>query len=391
MGSCSIISTVYMKLLGDSSDDSSNALNWVLDALLGKRESPSLKYNREFSQDDTNNRTKKSKHSIWGGEARVDAFRKRSNSIDTEFRSRFELLPDDSPGLPSSPLFDPLKDQTASSSAEATDTFKFKPSPNHEVQFQPPKSHDPLISHLFANTSNSRHDSTPDRIASSRALHHSNFKATPTKKVLSSQLPGKFPTPKLNAFCAPSIPNSINTRNSTINCIDDYIKLLELLSSNNKELQGLQQDLDEQNHQLLEDAYRQKYFELRQELIQELRQSKLVYDNYSKLYEKYKSLKKTANNLIHYEKLVPNLEAEILDLTISKQESERKYSDQLMHSQLQYEARIHELETLLENKNTSISNTTPTTSADIASDQSILPYQKYNDSIDTQFINHIVK
>ncbi|AET37880.1 Bbp1p Ecym_2127 [Eremothecium cymbalariae DBVPG len=366
---------------GESSEDSTNAVRWVMDALLGKRESPSSKYRREFSQDDTNNNIKTSKPPVWGDDGQLKT-RKRSNSMDTEFRSKYDLLPDLTEQELARPslLLDPVDIHPRSPRVDAaTDTFSIKRhGGNGEVKFRSPNVDDPVISRLFGNKETNK---------------------TPGDTLRFNPLPGKYPTPSLrptpnnnniNSSSSSLPPSRQNVR--TIDRSNDYIKLLDQLSVNNKELSNIQQHLHNNKAREHHDAsYRQKYLDIRQELIQELKQSKLIYDNYSQLYEKYTHLKRSSHGSAFYESTISNLEAQLVELTIAAQEKDRRHQEELLQLQFRYESRIQDLETLLNQKNnSSLINTTATTTNSFTSD-SISPYHKYNDTIDTQFLNHIVK
>ncbi|AMD21437.1 HER158Cp [Eremothecium sinecaudum] len=362
-----------MGFLGDGSEDSTGALKWIFDALLKRRESPSLKYNREFSQDDTNNRTRGLNPPLWENQDLRRPRSHRSNSMDTEFRARFELLPDEEePDLVKPVLMEPVKlDSRSPMDDSITDTFKMDARRKNELNFRPPRPDDPIISRLFGQNES-----------------HANRADGPSR---SAGLPGAFPHSSSGAPDENGSP-LLSYRTTTIDRTNDYIKLLGQLSLNNKELSNLHLSLQKHRQQAYEeDTYRQKYLELRQELIQELRQSKMIYDNYTHLYERYKNLKKNSQNQPYYQNLIAKLEAQIVDLTISKEENDRKLRDELLQSQIQYESRINELEDLLKSRNSSILNTTPSTSKDSDLLGTPSPYRKYNDTIDTQFLNHIVK
>ncbi|AAS53202.2 AFL172Wp [Eremothecium gossypii ATCC 10895] len=353
-----------MGWLGDNSEDSTGAVRWVMDALLGKRESPSQKYRREFAQDDTNNRLQVPRS--------AGARRRRTGSLDSEFRARYELLPDETEGAGAS-LLSPVDLRPAGTAARESgtpgragwaggaagtlgggdggcdggrdgDTFG-RARGSEDVAFRPPRADNPLVSALFAQPS------SPD-----------------------AGLPGSFPG------------RAPRARDPT----HDYLALLDQLARNNRDLHSLQQDLEaREERDRRETSYRDRYLQLRQELIQELKQSKTMYDNYTALYERYKALKDAEHP--DYAELVSKLEAQIVDLTIADQQKDRRHQEELLRLQLQYEARIHELERKLNHQNSTYTANDTATPASTVDSGSISPYHKYNDTIDTQFLNHIVK
>ncbi|AGO12993.1 AaceriAFL172Wp [[Ashbya] aceris (nom. inval.)] len=345
-----------MGWLGDTSEESTGAVRWVMDALLGKRESPSQKYRREFAQDDTNNRLQAPRSA--GGR------RRRAGSLDSEFRARYDLLPDETEGAGAS-LLSPVDLRPARAAAREGDTpgrgswtggsggtlggrdgdTFGRARGSEDVAFRPPRADNPLVSALFTQPS------SPD-----------------------AGLPGAFPGRPARAH----------------DPTHDYLGLLDQLARNNRDLHSLQRDLEaREERDRSEASYRDRYLQLRQELIQELKQSKTMYDNYTALYERYKAVKDAERP--DYAELVSKLEAQIVDLTIADQQKERRHQEELLRLQLQYEARIHELERKLQHQNSSYTANDTATPASTVDSGSISPYHKYNDTIDTQFLNHIVK
>lgn len=177
-------------------------------------------------------------------------------------------------------------------------------------------------------------------------------------------LPGKFP------INHPSI-GMIKNKNYT----DDYIKLIDRLSLNNKQLLDLKNDLQirQDENELKEATFREKYLHMRNELINELKHSKSMYDNYCNLFSKYKKLKSQTKDNQLLKSRISQLENQIMELTIENEQNSvkwKQYSFKMDLKQkqmennfelekLKYESQIQELETLMKvnNKSSSLNTT----------------------------------
>lgn len=351
----------------DDTEHSTGGLyRWTMDALFGRQISPSRKF-KEVSQDDTNYNMKSHKDKQWDGHGFQPRTRSSSASFDRSFLQRYELLQDEeeqdimrpvrSPARPYLSAGHAAGQDAALANDESTDTFsnkrqrfkgKFSGPRYHDesLKFRAPAKNDPFISKLFQKES-------PE--------HPSN-------------LPGKFPSPFKQALRLPAgvqvqldpeeqIPQKMFT--------DEYLQLLAELDQNGQKLKQLQQGLHQkqQDHILQETSYREKYHVMRQELITELKQSKKLYDNYYRLYEKHKKMRALDTDASRLRQRISDLEAQVVDASIEKAEEVRKLNETIFQlefreqetqskherERIRFQSRIAELESIVESR-LSISN-----------------------------------
>ncbi|CEP61165.1 Bbp1p LALA0_S02e08174g [Lachancea lanzarotensis] len=347
----------------DGDDNTGGIYKWTMDALFGRRISPSRRF-KEVSQDDTNYRLRRNSEmpkKKWDGVEyqSSERTRKRSTSVSSNrsFLQRYDLLNDEDAesDFDFKELSDLRRNRRNNVPAEhssalhndSTDTFSARRNklnlkargvnstflPDREedsLKVTAPNLSDPLISKLFGKETG--------------------------VQLPSADLPGKFPSP-LKQRDAPSQTKAVT---------DDYLQLLEDLDLNGQRLKQLQGSIQQnQDHQRsVEMSYREKYFVVRQELIAELKQSKHIYDHYYKLYGKYKQLKSSKVSQIDAEKRIRNLESQVVDASIERageirqlnetifrvkleQQEERARND---HERIRYQSRIMELENLLRSR-----------------------------------------
>ncbi|SCU80291.1 LADA_0B06260g1_1 [Lachancea dasiensis] len=370
----------HAKINDDADDNTGGIYKWTMDALFGRRVSPSRRF-KEASQDDTNYKLKsKGTTKNEGNGVPYNSWtrnsRQRSSSTssisDKSFLKRYDLLQDEenmentgqgmSPvrhrdlfdlrepslipphwdrdhvgqfnvrgeDLDSSDTFSGRKQQGSSRGPQATDD-------DNSLKFRVPRHNDPLISKLFGKEAPSHSNSIPGKFPS--PLKHSNDKQPP-----------------------PVAPVESHHKDFT----DDYLQLLQDLDLNGQKLRQLQEGIQyrHDDQQLREASYREKYLTMRQELITELKQSKRIYDNYYKLYAKYKQLKDVKAKPLYEptsQQHVRDLEAQVVDASIERAEQVRKLNDTIFSLELKqqetlaehererikYQSRIAELESLL--------------------------------------------
>lgn len=352
---------------------------WTMDALFGSRVSPSRKF-KEFAQDDTN----------YGRNGRrrgrsPDSTMMRSNSwsgLDTGFYRRNDLL---SPSVARE--FDELPRPSGSSQSlldpaevyrrpreQATDTFAGRRrrlgdesgAEDHSIVFQSPQRDDPVISKLFEKGSTNR-----------RPEEH-------TRKV---QIPGKFPSPSKVAV----------EKDYTA----DYLEVLDQLSRNERLLDDLNLDFQKKRSQVQqrEQTYQEKYLQTRAELINELKHSKRLYDNYYKLYTKYQQLRDLSQDAVRMQQKVSGLESQLVDSALDKDRQIHDLTRKLFEMDIRvqesesarqreaarYQARIDKLEKqslLHQDAGVSSLSFSPSNYKDSSSD--------YSAAIDSNFLKNLV-
>ncbi|CAI4039010.1 hypothetical protein SMKI_06G3620 [Saccharomyces mikatae IFO 1815] len=343
---------------------------WTKDALFGTDVSPSMKYKDQaerrdrsrYAQDDTNYGM-----NFGNGFNRRSANRSRSNSwsgLDTTYHRKYELLPEyDENGVGSidnnkyygkdrvrslrspAPVVprEPLRN-------EPTDTFGHKlhtkrrplnEFSNSQIPFIPPREDDPLISKLFQKGEASEVRKSPYKLSV-------------------NDIPGKFPSPwkkrdELDNYRARD--EDVCQRN--IEYKKAYFGLFAQMDLNNRDLNDLCEDVREQREQFHknEQTYKQAYEEMRAELVNELKKSKTLFENYYSLGQKYKSLKKVLDQTISHEaelatsreQLYREEDLKIFEIQTLKQrlsDLELKYSNLQIEKDMQrdnYESEIHDL------------------------------------------------
>ncbi|SCV03896.1 LAME_0H14114g1_1 [Lachancea meyersii CBS 8951] len=365
----------------DGDDITGGIYKWTMDALFGRRISPSRRF-KEISQDDTNYKLRRDQYvpKKWDGMDYQPSGRTRSTSVSSNrsFLRRYDLLQDDDETrseseLESKELSDlrryrrtlqqqqPLHGEAWDRNSripddpslhnDSTDTFSAR---RHK-----PRARDPKAKAYASDEKDSLKVSVPNL---SDPLISKLF----GRKVAQSpppDLPGKFPSPFKQTF-EPS--KKTGSPPQTKDFTSDYLQLLEDLDLNGQKLKqlqtGIQQRHDDQ--QAREASYREKYVAMRQELIAELKQSKYLYDNYYKLYGKYKKLKTLAASQTDAQQRVRDLESQVVDASIERADQVRKLSETIFHLELKqqeeqarherekmrYQSRILELENLLRSR-----------------------------------------
>lgn len=368
----------------DTSDDSlesteggyAGLYRWTMDALFGSRVSPSRKY-KEFAQDDTNYK-REGKRRVTSPENTIV----RSNSwsgLDSGFYRRNDLLP---PSI-GEDIEVPRPIESSNSllnssrvylrpEEQPTDTFAARrrrlgdESEDHSIVLQSPQQDDPLISKLFQKKTRTR---KPEEV---------------TKRV---QIPGKFPSPSKNA----------QQKNYTA----DYLEVLDQLSRNERLLDDLNQDFHKKQSRIQEreQTYQEKYLQTRAELIDELKHSKRLYDNYYKLYTKYQQLREISQDAVRMQHRISGLESQLVDSAIDKDRQIHDLTRKLFDMDLRvqesetarkreaanYQARIDELERqnmLQPDVGVSSLSFPPSNYRDTSSD--------YNPAIDSHFLKNLV-
>lgn len=375
----------------DNSDESQDSTDggyaglyrWTVDALFGSRVSPSRKY-KEFAQDDTNYRHA-GRHT---GPSFVSPL-PRSNSwseLDSTFYRRNDLLPpsldgdiEEIPRRRSSRSFQPLPkfmEEPESPREQATDTFAGRrkklrdPFDDEEfsIRFQSPRRDDPVISKLFESS-----------VGNNKAPES-------TKRV---PIPGKFPSPP---------KRTAREKDYTA----DYLQILDQLSRNERLLEEVNRDFGEKQAQVQakERGYREKYLQTRNELIEELKHSKKLYDNYYKLYAKYQQLRELSQHAVQMRTKVSTLESQLVDDAIDKEKQIHDLTRKVLELELKlqdsnsmrerdaykYNARILELEkqvSLQSDVGIGVSSLSfsPSRYGDQSSD--------YNAAVDSQFLKNL--
>lgn len=355
-------------VLEDQLDDSTGSgcaglYRWTMDALFGSRVSPSRKYS-EFAQDDTNYKPRRSVE---------EGVRGRSNSwngLDPSFYKRHDLLPLEESSEES--LMEPvdLHPRIPVSPPQNTDTFAARSGIRRRgestLEFKSPSWNDPVVSKLFDKR----------KPTARRAQPRKNEKRNPP------EIPGKFPSPK---------------KKQAADYTSEYLEILDQLDRNGRALHEVGIDLQErqERHQNEEKSYRESYRETRAELINELKQSRKLYDNYYRLYGKYQHLKKNSKEAIESQSHVASLESQLVDLALEKEKQIHDLNRRLFQAELKaqeadakrkrdalnYEARIAELQTQLKGRYRPSSPVS-------YGDQSAI--SEYNASVDTQFLKNLV-
>ncbi|SCU78298.1 LANO_0A02652g1_1 [Lachancea nothofagi CBS 11611] len=363
---------IWSNTSNDGDDNTGGIYKWTMDALFGRRISPSRRF-KEASQDDTNYKSKKSHRDPkkWNGAEYSTRARSSSASTEGAFYHRYDLLQDDDDPEILKPVQRSVWKDSDSfgqrhtqvkgwdfhsdvgekplnyEESDSNDTFSGRKQrlhdrgeklprdlDNNSLKFRVPNHNDPLISKLFGKETSS-----------------------PPKA-----LPGKFPSPLKKVAVKP------HTSAKELSCPSkdftaEYLQLLEDLDLNGQRLKqlqlGIQHHHDDQ--QARESSYREKYFTMRKELISELKQSKRIYDNYYKLYEKYKRLRISNTNATQTQRRVHDLETQVVDASIERAEEVRKLSETIFQLELKqqeiqaghererirYQSRIAELESIL--------------------------------------------
>lgn len=387
----------------EQSQDSTNLgyaglYKWTMDALFGSRVSPSRKY-KEFAQDDTNYKSRKSINSS------SERSRQRSNSwsgLDPAFYRRYDLLQDSSDDnnditssrSPLRPLLDPvdLRPRELLQREAPTDTFGGRRKNHHtshkndlddfSIVLQSPRRDDPVISKLFER-----------RNEKARPSSENNY----SSHFINTQIPGKFPSPIKNR-------GKPDHKEYT----SEYLQILDQLDRNGQMLDEVGKDIQErqEQHQILENTYREKYLQTRAELINELKHSKRLYDNYYKLYGKYQQLKTISKDALQLQSRVTSLETQLVDTAIEKEKQihdltrsvfqvELRLQETQSHKEreaLKYQARIAELENQLLQRDVSERHNIGVSSLSYSpshyKEQSSL--SEYNAAVDSQFLKNLV-
>ncbi|CAI4838548.1 CFF_collapsed_G0054710.mRNA.1.CDS.1 [Saccharomyces cerevisiae] len=343
---------------------------WTKDALFGTDISPSMKYKDQeerrdrsrYAQDDTNFSMK------FGNDSnRRSTNLSRSNSwsgLDSTLHRKYELLPEynengfnsivngdhhskerirslrsPAPIVPREPLRN-----------EPTDTFGHRlhtkrrtinELSNSQIPFIPPQEDDPLLSKLF----------NKDGVNEVRRSPY---------KLSVKDIPGKFPSPLTKRD---EIDNYYVRDEDACHKNREYKKayfdLFAQMDLNSRDLEDLCEDVREQREQFLrnEQTYKQAYEEMRAELVNELKKSKTLFENYYSLGQKYKSLKKvldqtisheaelaTSRERLYQEEDLKNFEIQTLKQRLS--DLELKYTNLQIEKDMQrdnYESEIHDL------------------------------------------------
>lgn len=345
---------------------------WTMDALFGSKVSPSRKY-REFAQDDTNY---KSRGEFTRANNYTSNRRGRSNSwsgLDPNFYRRHDLLPlEESQNSSQSSLMDPVDLRPrgpASPVLDPTDTFGARKGSlrrsESTIEFKSPSADDPVVSKLFEKRK-------------PRSRHKRD--KSPLRNPI-TQLPGKFPSP---------------VKKSSSDYTTEYLEILNQLDRNGRALEDVNRDLCDrrERNQLKEKSYRDNYRETRAELINELKQSRKLYDNYYKLYGKYQQLKTISKEALNLQSKAGFLESQLVDTAIEKEKQIHDLHKQLFRAEvraqdaesrrqrdaMEYKSRIADLERQLETRYK------PSSSISYRDQSSI---SDYDASMDTQFLKNL--
>lgn len=370
---------------------------WTIDALFGSRVSPSRKY-KEFAQDDTNYKSRKQINSS------NERSRQRSNSwsgLDPAFYRRYDLLHDSSDDINDIASRSPLRsflDPVDTHSRELfqreapTDTFGGRRKNHHEshknnlddfsIVFQSPRRDDPVISKLFER----RHEKARPSSENNYSSHFMN-----------TQIPGKFPSPIKSR-------GKLDQKDYT----SDYLEILDQLDRNGQMLDEVGRDIQErrERHQILENTYRDKYLQTRAELINELKHSKRLYDNYYKLYGKYQQLKTISKDALQLQSRVSSLETQLVDTAIDKEEQIHELTRRVFQAELRvqetqsqkerealkYQTRISELEKQLLHQDVSDHHNVGVSSLSYSPShyREHSSLSDYNAAVDSQFLKNLV-
>ncbi|SCU83122.1 LAMI_0C02080g1_1 [Lachancea mirantina] len=391
----------------ETDDNTGGLFRWTMDALFGRRVSPSRKY-RTFAQDDTNynlQRDYRAPEPQWDGEPVRARSRANSLSFDGDFLDRYELLPEEEimdeeerflgasrtpRGRNNAKLTEEydldapagFEDPDARLAAREgpTDTFskrrsrskKYVRSGADALRFRPPTMDDPLVSTLL--------DGQRSRVGRNLVDDDPSLRST-----LPTSFPGKFPSPAKERRMPQDHLQDPSAKFPAKDYTNKYMELLQQLDANSQLLKGVRRDFVEkrQAHENRDLMYRNKYLGVRQELINELRQSKRLYDNFYTLYNKYKALRKHVNYSTVPEQRVRDLEAQIVDLTIQKATEERKLNERIFKLELRQQELLsqHEKENLRNESR-------------IAELESLLmrtsPMKNYSSVQDAQYLNTVV-
>ncbi|KAG0677351.1 Branchpoint-bridging protein [Kluyveromyces marxianus] len=411
-----------------SSENTGGLFKWTVDALFRRDASPSVKY-------------KDNDRGTYVDSAKVRSRpRERSSSFsDLDIYSKFELLPDEE----DPELLRPVSTNGLFDEKQNTNTFhtrrnrRDRPVGDTPSIRRAPNPDDPVISALFGEAP-TRGTAAPAAPAAPAATDY-----LPGRTDRDEFLPGKFPSPTrpMNNRQTGREDEFAPQAQRVHDYTPEYVSILDKLSLNSKALRDLKLDVQQKQKYGMEreTELKDKYLQIRQELIQELKQSKMIYDNYCKLYFKYKELKKRplmpnqplVSNTSMLEK-IRSLESKVVDLSIEndrleKEAEQQRLSFELKQQELQnkfeverlvYERRIQELQDKVHEMSTGIavgtdigtgtgasnnnndnsfyrnhlhtSSTTATTATPL-SDSTASPYKEYNNTIDTQFLRNLVK
>lgn len=191
-----------------------------------------------------------------------------------------------------------------------------------------------------------------------------------------ADLPGKFPSPmkqqtnsRVRGDRFPLKGDNINNFCDNSNDKEYLMKYMDILLSvdkNNELLKSLGDDIESKSKEnvVVDMRYKEKYMEMRNELIKELKQSKRAHDNYYVLYKKYKELKTIANEALSMKSTIYQLESEILEQNVSKNREiqdlnekvlslEKNFTDLQTSKEIErerYELRIAALEAQLQDQ-----------------------------------------
>ncbi|CAI4052680.1 Bbp1p SKDI_16G0230 [Saccharomyces kudriavzevii IFO 1802] len=342
---------------------------WTKDALFGTDISPSMKYKDQperrdrsrYAQDDTNFGI-----NLGNGSSKRSANISRSNSwsgLDSTFQRKYELLSEHNEnGVDSVDNNYYYKDRIRSLRSpapvvpreplhnEPTDTFGHKLHTKRrtanefsgaQIPFMAPHEDDPLISKLFQKG-------------------EANDVEKSAYKLSVKDIPGKFPSPfKKRDEINDNRGHNEDACQKNIEYKRAYFELFAQMDLNNRDLDDLCEDVREQHEQFHRDeqTYKQAYQEMRAELVNELKKSKTLFENYYSLGKKYKSLKTTLDQAISHEaelatsrerlyqeEDLKNFEIQTLKQRIS--DLELKYTNLQIEKEMQqdnYESEIHDL------------------------------------------------
>ncbi|CDO95631.1 unnamed protein product [Kluyveromyces dobzhanskii CBS 2104] len=388
-------------------DNTGGIFKWTIDALFKREASPSAMYDKRIQEDSFDQETYQRPRA--------------SSSSELDIYSKYELLQDEE----EPDLLRPISMNGLPDEKQDTNTFHARRARDKKVRDTPsirraPNLSDPIISKLF-------------QVSEDEPQQDQRF-FKPEERRDNNFLPGKFPSPTKN-YDEPVLPKhqyveSDRRQNPvevpairTVDYTPEYVRLMDRLSLNNKRLQDLKHDVKEgQKHGLeKETKLKQKYLQIRQELIQELKQSKMIYDNYCKLYYKYKEFKRSfqlptqplASSASMLDK-IKSLENQVVDMSIENERLRKKSEEQILSLELQkqelqnkfevekmvYERRIKDLEEKVydsQHRMQPATSTSPVSSSSFVphthetSDSTASPYKEYNNTIDTQFLRNLVK
>lgn len=179
------------------------------------------------------------------------------------------------------------------------------------------------------------------------------------------------------------------------------MEVLDQLSRNERLLDDLNQDFHKKQSRIQqrEQTYQEKYLQTRAELIDELKHSKRLYDNYYKLYTKYQQLREISQDAVRMQHRISGLESQLVDSAIDKDRQIHDLTRKLFDMDLRvqesetarkreaasYQARIDELERqnmLQPDVGVSSLSFSPSNYRDTSSD--------YNPAIDSHFLKNLV-